>query len=100
MPCAQSLVSLVSLLVTSAATVWVPRFRTVLIRLSRPVPVLRHLRTGSGLPGGLASDRWLSGGLGAAGGLTACCGLSEVLLTRVRLAADWRLSGMLWARVR
>ena len=41
------------------ATLRVPRFRAVLIRLSLSVPVLGRLLTGAGL----ASDRWLSGGL-------------------------------------
>lgn len=69
MPCAQSLVSL---LVTLPATLRVPRFRAVLIRLSLSVPVLGRLLTGAGL----ASDRWLSGGL-----------LADVLGSRIGLTA-------------
>lgn len=73
----------VSLLVTLLATVRVPRFRAVLVRLCLPVPVLRSLR--SGIP--LAADRRLACGLGSAGRLTADGWLtangwrSEILLT-------------------
>lgn len=90
MPCAQSLVSL---LVTLLATVRVPRFRAVLIRLTLSVPVSRHLLTGTGL----ASDRWLSGGLGPAGGMTAC--RRPPVVRSTGLAADGLLSDFLGSRI-
>lgn len=100
--------SLVSLLVILPATVRVPRFRAVLVRLSltvpvlgrlsRTIPVLGRLSLTVPVPGRLrtgirlTADRGLPGELGTAGGLTAHGRRSEVRLARVRLASHWRLA--------
>lgn len=93
---------LLSLLVTLRATVRVPRFRAVLVRLRLAVPVLGRLRTGIRL----TADRGLSGVPGTAvrltpgGRLTPDGRLSDVLRTGIGSVAHWRLSGIGLARVR